>query len=95
MDDGEVARLCAAAANRIADARTELLAAADVEWHGPAARRFAAAVGELLDELVRASRRLERGRDLVAAVRERGLGGVAGSGVAGSGTAGGGGAWRG
>ncbi|GEN81589.1 hypothetical protein [Actinotalea fermentans] len=74
MDDGEVARLCAAAAERIADARAELLAAARVEWHGPAAQRFGEAVEELLDELVRASRRLERGRALVVAARDGGGG---------------------
>lgn len=69
MDDGEVGRLCAAAAGGIADARSELLAAAAVEWRGSAADRFGAAVEELLVELVRVSRRLERARALFVATR--------------------------
>lgn len=69
MDDGEVARLCAGAAAAIADARHELLAAAAVEWHGTAAGQFGVAVSELLTDLVRVSRRLERARALVVAER--------------------------
>lgn len=69
MDDGDVDRLCSAAAAGIADARSELLAAAAVEWRGTAAELFAEAVEELLAELVRATRRLERARALVVATR--------------------------
>ncbi len=79
MDDGEVGRLCAAAAGWLADARSELLAAAAVEWQGSAADRFGPAVEELLVELVRASRRLERARALFVATRARAAFGAGGN----------------
>ena len=84
MDDSGVRRLCAVAAAEIADARSELLAAAGVEWSGPAADRFGAAVEELLSELVRVSRRLERARELFVATRAeaaRGASGASGGGL--------------
>ena len=69
MDDAEVARLCAAAAAGIDDARSELLAAGAVEWQGAAAERFGDTLENLLADRVRAARQLERARALVVAVR--------------------------
>lgn len=71
MDDGEVNRLCAAAAAEIADARSALLAAAGVEWQGQAADRYRGLVEELLTDLTRASARLERARSVAAAAAAR------------------------
>jgi len=72
VDDGGVARLCAAALAAIADARSELLAAAAAEWQGSAAERFGAVVEDLLGDLVRVSRRLEHARVLAATAAEAG-----------------------
>lgn len=66
MDDDEVARLCAAAATRIEDARSHLVASAKVEWTGTTATAFHDAVDELVADLARASRQLERARGLLA-----------------------------
>lgn len=67
MDDDGVARLCAAAQAEIADARSQLLAAAAVEWQGSASQRFGQAVEDLTGELVRVARRLEHARALAGA----------------------------
>lgn len=72
MDDGGVARLCAAALAGISDARSELLAAAGVEWQGSAAERYGDAVEDLLAALVRATRRLEHARALAAVAARTG-----------------------
>lgn len=98
MDDGGVARLCAAALAAIADARSELLAAGGVEWQGSAAERYGDVVEDLLASLVRVTRRLERARALAAEAAKAGACGPAGAlGAAGPiGTVGAGGAaWAG
>lgn len=101
MDDGGVARLCAAALAAVSDARAELLAAADVEWQGSAAERYGDVVEDLLGALVRVTRRLEHARALAAVAAEAsaaaaGAGGAAAAGAGGAAAAGAGGtAWAG
>ncbi len=80
MDDGGVARLCAAAEAEIAEARSQLLAAAAVEWQGSAAQRFGEVVESLLAELARASRRLEHARSLAAVASAAAAAAAAGAG---------------
>lgn len=79
MDDGGVARLCAAALTAISDARSELLAAAGVEWQGSAAERYGDVVEDLLAALVRVTRRLEHARALAAVAAKAGVAGPAGA----------------
>lgn len=79
MDDGGVARLCAAALVAIADARSELLAAAAVEWQGSAAERYGDVVEDLLAALVRVTRRLEHARGLAAVAAEAAMARPAGA----------------
>jgi hypothetical protein len=65
MDDGAAAAAwwCRRAVEAVAGARTELLAAAAVEWAGPAARRFGDAASGLLDALARVAAEIERVHD--------------------------------
>lgn len=79
MDDGGVARLCTAALVAIADARSELLAAAAVEWQGSAAERYGDVVEDLLAALVRVTRRLEHARRLASVAAEAALASPAGA----------------
>lgn len=83
MDDGGVARLCAAALAALSDARSELVAGAGVEWQGSAAERYRDVVEDLLAALARVTRRLEHARGLAAEAARTAVAGPAGTAGAG------------
>lgn len=69
MDDdaAAAARWCRSAGEAVADARAELLAAARVEWAGPASGAFGEAVGGLLALLTHHAGELAHAHDAAAA----------------------------